>query len=464
MNGQWFLALWILGHILYSLGAIYYLVVSIPSYFRGKREYLVMDAPRIETIAEMLKQKGMDRIPLFKFQITTKGNEVHVVNRGIRSIIRISETSLFRDRIRVDVVTEEQGDREEIGRSFPDCPIPLKVYVVPEDYVTKNNTLKKARALQYMIERRQCEELVDEEHAYIVYFDSESVMEPVDFRRLVYSTIKDGKPITEGPISYPLRWFDAHIVSRQMEATRPWHCYHCHEVMVHPPPQHLHGSNLVVEEELAREFGWDFGNLDGQAFIAEDLIFGLKAYMRYGSEVFGWHGAQLLEQPPMQLGDSVRQRIRWVTGIWQGLEMLKRSEEFRQLPRGDRLRTRLKIGTRAALYSLGFFSAVFFFLFAGIWIYSLFWDFTYVDLRSWWVFIWSILLLSGLVSWLGSTQIGLTRILERMDLSRRQRVTERLKIFSITPVAALIETASAMYATMRWFLGYREVNWIPTKK
>jgi hypothetical protein len=35
-------------------------------------------------------------------------------------------------------------------------------------------------------------------------------------------------------------------------------------------PLHLHGSNLVVEEEFENQIGWDFGTLDGQPFIAED--------------------------------------------------------------------------------------------------------------------------------------------------------------------------------------------------
>jgi len=462
MNDHWFLVLWVLGHLLYSLGALYYLIVSIPAYYKGRREYVVNTPPGMNTIRDLLVEKGLTGIPLFKFQITTKGNEVHVVIRGINSIMKIADEPLFRDRVMIDVVTEEPEDVKIIERQFQDCPIPLNLHMVPPDYTTRNNTLKKARALHYMIEKRLEKKGV--ERGYIVYMDAESVIESIDFRRLVFSVLSERKRISEGPITYPIHWFDAHIISRQMEATRPWHCYHCHEVMVNPPPQHLHGSNLVVEEDLALELGWDFGNLDGEAFIAEDLIFGLKAFMKYGKEVFGWHGAQLLEQPPMRVRDSVRQRIRWVTGIWQALEMLKRSDEFRKMRFFERTKIRLKIGLRASLYSLGFFSAIFFFLFFGVWLASLITNISYVDLQSFWIFLWSILLLAGLISWLGSTQIGLTRILERMEISQRERIVERSKIIAITPIAALVETAGAMYATARWFLGFRRADWIPTKK
>jgi len=462
MNNHWFLILWAFGHILYSLGALYYLTVSIPAYIKRRKSYVLNSAPEMDDIVELMGKKGVLQLPLFKFQITTKGKETHVVARGISSILELSKEPLFRDRLRVDVVTEEPEDRRILEQQFRDCEIPLNIHVVPPNYSTTNNTLKKARALHYMIEQRRQEN--GNEHGYIVYFDSESFIEPIDFRRLAFTTLKNQKKITEGPITYPLRWFDAHIISRQMEASRPWHCYHCHEVMANPPPQHLHGSNLVVEEGLALEFGWDFGNLDGQPFVAEDLVFGLQAYLKYGKEVFGWHGAQLLEQPPMSVRDSVRQRIRWVTGIWQALEMMKRSSDFRKLGFRERLRIRLTIGLRATLYSLGFFSATFFFGFFGLWLVSLVTDFQYINLAAPFMFVWSILLLAGLFSWLASTQVGLTRILERTHIDRKTRTIERLKILAITPVAALVETSGAIYTTMKWFLGFRKVHWIPTKK
>ncbi len=462
MTNPWLLLFWVLGHILYSLGALYYIFVSIPAYLTGRKDYVLKPGPGVVDIRELMERKGMEQVPLFKFQITTRGWETHVVARGIRSILTLAGEPLFRERLRIDVVTEEEEDRKFLEKEFCDSILPLHILLVPPDYQTPKGTLKKARALHYMIERRREEK--EKEDGYIVYLDSESVMEPEDFRTLVFTTLRDEKLITEGPIAYPLRWFDAPLISRQMEATRPWHCYHCHHVMVNPPPQHLHGSNLVVEEGLARELGWDFGNLDGEPFIAEDLIFGLVAYLKYGEEAFGWHGAQLLEQPAMSVGDSVRQRVRWVFGIWQALEMLKRSEDFGKLPLSKRLKLRTTIAFRATLYSLGFFSASFFFLFLGLWVLSLFTSLDYLDLTSPLVFYWSLLLLAGLFSWLGSTQVGLSRILERRTLTSGERMVERLKILAITPVAALVETSGALYATTKWFFGFRKVTWIPTKK
>lgn len=467
MNDQVFKLLWLSGHILFTLGATYYIFVLIPAYIGGRKHYITNCALTNEDIQKILDEKGLKQIPIFKFQITTRGKETDVVLRGIKSLIKLTEEDIFKDRIRVDVVTEVDEDKIIIEEELKVWNIPLNFYVVPPDYKTAKKTLRKARALHYMIEKRNEE---SGERGYIFYLDAESVIEDIDFRRIVFNIIKEGKKVTEGPIVYPLGWFNTNIISRQMEANRPWNCYHCHKVMTNPPPQHLHGSNLVVEENLALELGWDFGNIDGQAFIAEDIIFGLQAYLKYGGDIFGWHGGEILEQPPISIKDSIRQRVRWVTGVWQALEMLKRSKDFNKLKNREKYSLRTRIGYRTILYSLGFIAWLFFFLFSYVWAraiinYFFFPSDEYSEETSSIIFnIWSFILIPGLIMWLVSTQIGLSRILERMDISKGSKIIEHLKILFITPVAAGVETYGAFIATLRWFLGFRKVEWIPTKK
>jgi cellulose synthase/poly-beta-1,6-N-acetylglucosamine synthase-like glycosyltransferase len=434
----------------------------VPAYINGKKHYVTNSAPTIKDIKRIKKEKDLEKIPMFKIQITTRGNELHVVKRSIRSVFKLAEEPLYKNRLRIDVVTDELSDKRNLEKVFKTNPVPLNIYVVPANYKTENNTLKKARALHYMIEIRKAEKKT--ERGYIVYFDSESVITPLDFRRLVYNTIKHEKQITEGPIIYPIGWFKTNLISRQIEATRPWNCYHCHKIMTNPPPIHLHGSNLVVEENLAIDLGWDFGNLDGEPLIVEDILFGLKAYIKYGKNVFGWHGAELLEQPPKSIKDSVRQRTRWILGTWQALEVLKRSSDFKELRYSERLKIRATIGYRVTLYSLGFFAAILFFIFMGLWISGIAIGIDLLEINAFWFSIWTIFLLSGLFSWLASTQVGLKRILERKKLSRKTRIIEHLKILVITPIAAPIETSGALYVTLKWFLGYRKAKWIPTEK
>jgi hypothetical protein len=114
-------------------------------------------------------------------------------------------------------------------------------------------------------------------------------------------------------------------------------------------PLHLHGSNLVVEEQFENEIGWDMGTLDGQPFIAEDYVFGVLAFLRGGREAFGWHGTVMLEQPPFSYRSAFKQRQRWITGVLQGQKMLLRMEGYRQLPR--RIRAQLIWGTRYRVFT-----------------------------------------------------------------------------------------------------------------
>jgi beta-1,4-mannosyltransferase len=458
----WFLSLWLIGYVLYTLAAVYYLFALLPAYVHGRRNYIMDPPPTVERIKKLMGKKGLDKVPVFKFQITTRGGELKVVERGIQSVFALASEPLFQGRLRVDVVTESALDEKKLKARIKDPPVPVNVYVVPKEYKTKNRTLRKARAHHYMIEQRQKEK--DVERGYIMYFDAESVISPEDFSRLVYNTIRTGKRITAGPIVYPLRWFETNVLSRQMEANRPFHCYHCHKVMTDPPPQHLHGSNLVIEEKLAMDIGWDVGNLDGQPFIAEDIVFGLKAYINYGKEVFGWHGALLYEQPPMSLRDSVRQRVRWVTGVWQALEMLGRSKEFQDMSLMERIKLRSIIRYRVTLYSLGFFTGLFFFFFMTLWVFSLAFGLHYSGFEIIYLRIWAVFLVPGLALWLGGNQIGLARTLEHKDLTVGQKLAEHLKILIVSPFAGSLETAAAFYATVKWFLGIRKVRWVPTKK
>ena len=91
MNSFMFQVLWILGHVLFSLGALYLIIVSFPAYLRGRKKYVTNSAPDIEDITKALDGKGLDEIPVFKFQITTIGNETDVVARGIRSILELAD-------------------------------------------------------------------------------------------------------------------------------------------------------------------------------------------------------------------------------------------------------------------------------------------------------------------------------------------------------------------------------------
>jgi hypothetical protein len=455
--------LWILAHVMWALGALVYLFDGYRSFILGREGFVTNTTPEIPDVQREMDARKLSAPPLIKFQITTRGRETHVVIRGIASAIRCQEHVPWKNRVMVDVVTEDPKDVEEINAAFPNPAVPLRVLLVPKDYKTPRGTRLKARALHYSTEWRKT---LVEERGFVIHFDAESAMEPVDFVRLLFNLVRaDGKmKLCEGPILYPLEWGKSNTVSRQLESNRIFDCFHCHLLMENPPPYHLHGSNLVVEEELLMELGWDLGLSRGKALVAEDLLFGMRAFALKGKSIFGWSGAAILEQPPFTVKDSVRQRIRWVTGVWQAMDVIGRDPEYRKIPRREMRRLKAIVVARLSVYGMGFFAGLFSIILAAFAISDATMGTRIAASipQAWRDF--SMLLIPGLFLWLGTSQIGLYKNLQRMSLPAHRRAYEHLKVLVVTPVGAIVETGAALYATLTWWIGGNQVHWVPTPK
>jgi hypothetical protein len=325
--------IWLIGGFFFTLCTSYYFSELIPAYFRHRNQFLNQNVPTDEEIYTILRTNNL-KFPRIKFQITTKGNEVQVIKRGIDGIANLAVVSpLFAKHIELLIVTDEPGEVKIFSRYFQDIGIHFSAEVayVPAEYATQNSTELKARSLQFSIEYRKANgnSSPNDNPSYIFYFDAESTINEEDFRRVIHSLLMTPeKKILEGPIVYPHKYFQANVFSRQMEASRPFNCHHCVQVMKNPPPLHLHGSNLLVEENLVDEIGWDFGRVNNQPLLAEDLMFGLKAFARYGPQPFGWHGGKLCEQPPFSITESIHARMRWITGAWQALSKLRVTSSY----------------------------------------------------------------------------------------------------------------------------------------
>lgn len=244
----------------------------------------------------------------FLVQITTKGNAIDVVTRGIDNILEaVDKYPILKKYITVEVATEKRSEVTYLAQRHERSPIPVVGFLIPQEYKTPNKTLLKARALHYMIERHRER---PKENCYVVHYDEESVFTPDNLARLIHSLLVKPIDISEGSISYGLDWNKASIACRVMESNRPFGCHECYMIMTNPPPYHLHGSNMVVNQKLENEIGWDIGRYEGNALIAEDLVFGLQAYLKYGKQAFGWHRAEMIEQPPFTIGEMPSGRER----------------------------------------------------------------------------------------------------------------------------------------------------------
>jgi hypothetical protein len=391
-------------------------------------------------------------------QITTKGGSFETVERGIDNVIAaVGEFPLLKKLVIVEVVTEDATDIEQINQAFSQAPISVKGYLLPKDYETPLHTKLKARALHYMVEQHR----LAPRDAYVIHYDEESVLTPDNVARLCSVLMETPIGISEGPISYALEWGDAHPLCRTMESNRPFGCHECYLMMTNPAPLHLHGSNLVIQEKLENEIGWDIGQYNNNPLIAEDLVFGLMAYLKFGKEAFGWHGVEMIEQPPFTVKAAYKQRERWVMGALQGVAHVSSLPGYSTLSLYDRARIQLIIRLRVLTYALGLpisivSLCVLFFTSVIAWFD---WCIGFpVDLHI------SLLALPGLLMWLGSNQIGLNQNLSYTNYTKWQKFVEHLIVLVLTPFSGLFDTVGPAKAVVKWTFGIRGMKWIPTPK
>jgi hypothetical protein len=409
-------------------------------------------------------------VPFLRLHVTTRGlfGSTEVILRGIRNVSALvaEDPAFYRHLITVEICTESPRQASLIRQYLSEVPeiVPVEVLVLPADYRTPAGTEKKARSLHYVAELRRSGWGRRPGRTFVVHYDEESVIEPAELRKLLFRLALTDKKVLEGPIYYPLEYLSTSVLCRTMEANRPIGCFECRSVMESGIPLHLHGSNLVVEEQFENELGWDMGTLDGQPFIAEDYVFGVLAFLKGGREVFGWHGAVMLEQPPFSYRSAFKQRQRWITGVLQGQDMLLRMEGYWLLPR--QVRTQLIWGTRFRVFSFAVGAPVglMFLSYVVLGVAGVFpaaWDDGMasslpVPLTAW-------LSVTGLM-WLGAVFIGSWMNLAHANISRVGRMTEIGKALTLAPLAGILESVAGLWAVVLWLCGRREVSWQPTPK
>ena len=397
-------------------------------------------------------------LPYMKFQVTTRGGAQPVVERTVQGLVAIADRHPWlAGRMSVEVITESAAEAAHLPVLFAAAPVPVHAECLPAGYSTPQGTGLKARALHYMVELRRAGWNAVPGRAFIVHLDEETLVTEEHLLVLVDYLSGAPRPISQGPILYPLEWDKAPWLCRAMESLRPFGCSECARVMSNPPPPHLHGSNLVVDEEVENRIGWDFGTLDGQPYIAEDLLFGLRAYALLGKDGFGWHGATMLEQPPLSVYWAVQQRLRWVLGALQGWQAMGTRGDLAAIPGPERRRLRFAVGFRVATYALGFpigFAGLYFLLHPAVRQSALFTP----------LGLWRMLIMTAGLGWVASYQIGLARNLRYREMTRRARLRQHLTVLLLTPVTGLFETAGPFLALTRWMVGARQARWTPTPK
>jgi cellulose synthase/poly-beta-1,6-N-acetylglucosamine synthase-like glycosyltransferase len=292
---------------------------------------------------------------------------------------------------------------------------------------------------------------------WIFHMDDESVVTPQTILALL-KFIREGKGIaSEGPIFYPFKFESANRLTAIAESIRPFACYDCVSQMTHPPPLHMHGSNLLIRSDIEDDIEWNFGPT-----LAEDQMFGFKVYEKYGRGSMGWHGGILLEQPPLNLKDHFFQRRRWILGTMQNLQKFPRWHRY-------------KLMFKSITYFLGFASAA---ASAAFTVNNYLPMLISPDYLNYNIVAWQdkittfsidtitntiastptlelgiapVMLFTSLV-WLASYQMGLFLNLRYSKIGWAKRLLFHAQTLFLSPLIGLVETFPAFWATIEYLI------------
>ncbi len=273
---------------------------------------------------------------LVSFRIVSRGTNVEALTETIRRCQEeMRKFPLF--KYVIEVVTDSQ----DIKLDPPNDDI---VYItVPRNYKTENETMYKARALHYAVLNSKIPD-----NAWIVHLDEETQPTPSGIkgiRAMIYEEEKSGEHrIGQGAILYHRKWQKHPFLTladnvRTGDDFARFHLQHRMGVTVFG----LHGSYIVVRNDLEKSIGFDVGP---QGSITEDAFWALMAME--GGHRCRWVEGYLEEQSTQSIDDFVKQRRRW----YQGLAKVA-------LYAPVKLKWRLSIGINTILWTFAPFAIIY---------------------------------------------------------------------------------------------------------
>lgn len=240
---------------------------------------------------------------LVSWRIVSRGTNVETLTETIRRCQKeMKKTPLF------PYVIEVITDTQNINLPKPNAD--LRYIVVPEDYKTKNKSLYKARALHFAVKHSQ---LPDD--AWIVHLDEETQPTPSGIKGICAMIAEEEASgalrIGQGAILYHRDWRKHPFLTladnvRTGDDFARFHFQHKIGVTLFG----LHGSFIVVRNDVEKSVGFDFGP---HGSITEDAFWALVSMERgYRCR---WVEGYLEEQSTQSVGDFIKQRRRWFQGL-----------------------------------------------------------------------------------------------------------------------------------------------------
>ena len=285
--------------------------------------------------ADLDEVAGIDQLVVFR--IVSRGtNREALASTILRCVKEMEDTPLF--RYLVEIIIEDVPGVGELPKGRT-----ISYVVIPRDYATPNTSLYKARALQFALEASNVPD-----NAWLVHLDEET--QPTSsgvkgIARMIREEEESGQlRAGQGAILYHRDWKNHPFLTladnvRTGDDFARFHFQHKLGRTIFG----LHGSYIVVRNDVEKSIGFDFGP---QGSITEDAFWALKL-MEAGGRA-RWVDGYLEEQSTQSVGDFLKQRRRW----YQGLIKVAVYTPVK-------LRWRLAIGTNTFLWTLAPFAVLY---------------------------------------------------------------------------------------------------------
>lgn len=241
---------------------------------------------------------------LVAFRIVSRGHNREALESTIlRCVNEMEKTPLF--NYLVEVVIEDVPGVGELPKSDH-----IRYIVIPRSYSTPNTSLYKARALQFALEDSSIPD-----DAWLVHLDEETQPTSSGIKgicKMIREEEESGRlRVGQGAILYHRDWKKHPFLTladnvRTGDDFARFHFQHKLGRTVFG----LHGSYIVVRNDVEKSIGFDFGP---QGSITEDAFWALKL-MEAGGRA-RWVEGYLEEQSTQSVGDFIRQRRRWYQGL-----------------------------------------------------------------------------------------------------------------------------------------------------
>ncbi len=283
---------------MWSWGALVWVAGAIP----GGIGLVGLIAFRHPAATEFDRVRPIKR--LVSWRIVSRGTNVQALTDTIRRCQEeMSRTPLF--PYVIEVVVDDAKNP-----ALPPAGADIQYLVVPRDYQTPRGSRYKARALQYALTHS-----LIPANAWIVHLDEET--QPTSSgikgicRMIRHAELTGDLRFGQGAILYHRKWRQFPLLTladnvRTGDDFARFYVEHQLGVTLFG----LHGSYIVVRNDMEQSVGFDFGP---QGSITEDAFWALVAMQR--GYRCAWVDGYLEEQSTQSVTDFIKQRRRWFQGL-----------------------------------------------------------------------------------------------------------------------------------------------------